>query len=164
MRVCSELETFYCFRHSLKEHYQLFQVLKNTNSLLNIVFLRNCLTICLFCPWLGKWLCRENLGNFFRAAVLLRRDCLLTGVPEFKECVNNTPSHDWAAGSPVRSREEDLRILLGPFQREMLCDGASVCVCVCVLAGNRCSLGSALGLHWQLRWKRKLKVLCWFFF
>lgn len=51
------------------------------------------------------------------------------GVPEFKECLDNAPSRDSAAGNPVRSREEDLRILLGPFQREMLCDGASVCVC-----------------------------------
>lgn len=67
------------------------------------------------------------LENFFRAAMLLRKDCLLIAVPEFKECLDNTPSHDSAAGSPVRSREEDLRILLGPFQHEMFCDG-TVCV------------------------------------
>lgn len=53
---------------------------------------------------------------------------MLKAVPEFKECLDNTPSHDSAAGSPVRSREEDLGILMGPFQCEMLCDGASVCV------------------------------------
>lgn len=47
---------------------------------------------------------------------------MLIAVPEFKECLDNTPSHDSAAGSPVRSREEDLGILTGPFQREMLCD------------------------------------------
>lgn len=83
-----------------------------------------------FCFCLRKWLRRENLGSFFfRAAILLRKDCLLIAVPKFKECLDNTPSHDSAAaGSPVRSREEDLRIPLGPFQCEMLCDGASVCV------------------------------------
>lgn len=66
VRVCSVLEISHCFRHSLKEHYQLFQFLKNINSLLNIVFLRNCLLFLgvFFCLWLGKWLCRENLGNF----------------------------------------------------------------------------------------------------
>lgn len=132
MRVCSVLETSHCFRHSLKEHYQLFQVLKNTNSLLNITFLRSCLFFLVFFVFFpsgwGNDCVGKILENFFRAAMLLRKDCLLISVPEFKECLDNTPSHDSAAGSPVRSREEDLRILLDPFQHEMLCDGTSVCV------------------------------------
>lgn len=64
---------FIVFRHSLKEHYQLFQVLKNTNSLSNIVFLRNCFIF--FFPifaW-GNDCVGKTLATFFRPAILWGR-------------------------------------------------------------------------------------------
>lgn len=168
--MCSVLEAFHCFRHSLKEHYQLFQILKYTNSLLNIVFLKNCLIFFNFffyyvffgfffgSGW-GNGCVGKILATFFRAAIL-RKEGLFAHCARVQG-VSGQHSQSWF--SSRQPCEEQGGELEDPSGFLPAWDALWWCISMCVLAGNRCSLSSAWRLHWQWRWKIKIKILSWIF-